>query len=107
MNPNLEILSFFDPAIHTASDLVIDKATKKAAIIDPALDSDQSSGKASVASVDRMLEVAKAESAQIDWVLENPMSMTGSAKMNSSPNAKRATRRSLRRPCCCPRLRPI
>jgi glyoxylase-like metal-dependent hydrolase (beta-lactamase superfamily II) len=70
MNPNLEILPFFDEATNTASYLVIDKATNKAAIIDPVLDYDHRSGKASVGSVNRMLAAAKERGATIDWVLE-------------------------------------
>jgi glyoxylase-like metal-dependent hydrolase (beta-lactamase superfamily II) len=70
MNPNLEILPFFDEATNTASYLVIDKATKKAAIIDPVLDYDHRSGKASVGSVNKMLAAARQKGAIIDWVLE-------------------------------------
>lgn len=70
MNPNLEILPFFDEATNTASYLVIDKATKKAAIIDPVLDYDHRSGKASVGSVNKMLAAAKEKGVTIDWVLE-------------------------------------
>ncbi len=70
MNPNLEILSFFDEATNTASYLVIDKATKKGAIFDPVLDYDHRSGKASVGSVNKMLAAAKEKGATIDWVLE-------------------------------------
>jgi glyoxylase-like metal-dependent hydrolase (beta-lactamase superfamily II) len=70
MNPDLEILPFFDMATNTASYLVIDRSTKKAAIIDPVLDYDQRSGKASVSSVNKMLTAAVEKGATIDWVLE-------------------------------------
>lgn len=70
MNPNLEILPFFDEATNTVSYLVIDKATKKAAIIDPVLDYDHRSGKASVESVNNVLAAAKRKGVTIDWVLE-------------------------------------
>ncbi|WP_298358048.1 MBL fold metallo-hydrolase [Rhodoblastus sp.] len=70
MNPNLEILPFFDEPTNTASYLVIDKATRKAAIIDPVLDYDHRSGRASVASVNRMLAAAMKKGVTIDWVLE-------------------------------------
>lgn len=70
MNPNLEILPFFDEATNTASYLVIDKATKKATIIDPVLDYDHRSGKASVGSVNKMLAAAREKGATIEWVLE-------------------------------------
>ncbi|MCI4679920.1 MBL fold metallo-hydrolase [Rhodoblastus acidophilus] len=70
MNPDLEILPFFDTATNTASYLVIDRSTKKAAIIDPVLDYDQRSGKASVSSVNKMLTAAVEKGVTIDWVLE-------------------------------------
>ncbi|HUO55538.1 MAG TPA: MBL fold metallo-hydrolase [Rhodoblastus sp.] len=70
MNPNLDILPFFDEATNTASYLVIDKVTKKAAIIDPVLDYDHRSGKASVTSVNAMLEAARERGARVEWVLE-------------------------------------
>jgi glyoxylase-like metal-dependent hydrolase (beta-lactamase superfamily II) len=70
MSPHLEILSFFDEATNTASYLVIDKATKKAAVIDPVLDYDHRSGKASVGSVNKILATAKDKGVAIDWVLE-------------------------------------
>ncbi len=73
MNPNLEILPFFDEATNTASYLVIDKVAKKAAIIDPVLDYDHRSGKASVGSVDKMLAAAGKRARQSNGCLR-PMS---------------------------------
>ena len=50
--------------------LVWDPATKQGAVIDPVLDYDHRSGKATVKSADAILAAAKAEGITIDWVLE-------------------------------------
>lgn len=65
-----QIQPFFDEATNTVSYLVVDPRSLKAAIIDPVLDYDHRSGKASVRSVDRMLAAAKAGGATIEWALE-------------------------------------
>ncbi len=64
------IQPFFDEATNTVSYLVADPDSMKAAIIDPVLDYDHRSGKASVRSVNLMLAAAKAEGATIEWALE-------------------------------------
>jgi glyoxylase-like metal-dependent hydrolase (beta-lactamase superfamily II) len=65
-----EIRAFFDEPTNTVSYLVWDRATKDAAVIDPVLDFDHKSGKASVASADAMLKAAKELGLKIVWVLE-------------------------------------
>ena len=65
-----EIRAFFDEPTNTVSYLVWDRATKDAAVIDPVLDFDHKSGKASVASADAMLKAAKELGLNIAWVLE-------------------------------------
>ena len=55
------IHAFFDEPTNTVSYLVGDPATKDAAIIDPVLDYDHRSGKASVASADAILAKAMEE----------------------------------------------
>ena len=50
--------------------LVWDPATRQAAVIDPVLDYDHRSGKASTASADRVLDAARADDLTIAWVLE-------------------------------------
>jgi glyoxylase-like metal-dependent hydrolase (beta-lactamase superfamily II) len=64
------IRAFFDEATNTISYLVADPQTKRAAIVDPVLDYDHASGKASTKSADAILEAAKAEGFSVDWVLE-------------------------------------
>jgi glyoxylase-like metal-dependent hydrolase (beta-lactamase superfamily II) len=64
------IQAFFDEATNTVSYLVADPETKCAAIVDPVLDYDHASGKASTKSADTILDAAKAAGLTIDWVLE-------------------------------------
>ncbi|QDF40594.1 MBL fold metallo-hydrolase [Bradyrhizobium symbiodeficiens] len=64
------IQSFFDEPTNTVSYLVADPATKKAAIIDPVLDYDHSSGEADTRSVEAMLKAAEDAGNTIEWVLE-------------------------------------
>ena len=65
-----QVRAFFDSATNTVSYLVADPATKHAAIIDPVLDYDQSTGKASTHSADAILKTAEEEGLTVDWVLE-------------------------------------
>ena len=64
------IRAFFDEPTNTVSYLVADPETKRAAVIDPVLDYDHASGKASTKSADVILAAAAAEGLGIDWVLE-------------------------------------
>ncbi len=64
------IQSFFDEPTNTVSYLVADPAIKKAAIIDPVLDYDHSSGEADTRSVEAMLKAAENAGNTIEWVLE-------------------------------------
>lgn len=64
------IQGFFDEATFTVSYLVGDPATKVAAVIDPVLDYDPKSGRASTASADAVLAAAKQGDWHIAYVLE-------------------------------------
>ena len=64
------IHSFFDEASHTVTYLVVDPDTRVAAVIDPVFDYDHATGKASIKSVNVVLEKAKAENCTIEFVLE-------------------------------------
>ncbi len=55
------IRAFFDEATNTVSYLVFDTEAKRAAIIDPVLDYDHRTGKASTKSADAMLAAAREE----------------------------------------------
>jgi glyoxylase-like metal-dependent hydrolase (beta-lactamase superfamily II) len=67
---NALIHAFFDETTHTVSYLIACPATKTAAVIDPVLDYDASNGKASTASVDKILAFAHAHDYRIEIVLE-------------------------------------
>jgi glyoxylase-like metal-dependent hydrolase (beta-lactamase superfamily II) len=64
------IQAFFDEPTNTVSYLVSDPATRRAAVIDPVLDYDHRTGKASAKSADAILDVAAAGNLTIEWVLE-------------------------------------
>ena len=70
MQPQARIQAFFDEPTSTVTYLVWDPATRQAAVIDPVLDYDHRSGKASTASADRVLDAARADDLTIAWVLE-------------------------------------
>ncbi len=65
-----EIRAFFDEPTNTVSYLVWDPDSREGAVIDPVLDFDQSSGKASVTSADAILAAAGKAGIKIVWVLE-------------------------------------
>jgi glyoxylase-like metal-dependent hydrolase (beta-lactamase superfamily II) len=62
--------AFFDEATYTVTYLVTDPETRRAAIIDPVLDYDHKSGKASARSADGILAKAAERHATVDWILE-------------------------------------
>ena len=65
-----EIRAFFDEPTNTVSYLVWDPATKEGAVIDPVLNFDHRSGKATVQSADAMLAEATKLDVKINQVLE-------------------------------------
>jgi glyoxylase-like metal-dependent hydrolase (beta-lactamase superfamily II) len=64
------IEAFFDEPTNTVSYLITDPVTRKGAVIDPVLDYDHRSGKASVLSADAILDAASRQDIEIIWVLE-------------------------------------
>jgi glyoxylase-like metal-dependent hydrolase (beta-lactamase superfamily II) len=64
------IKAFFDEPTNTVSYLVSDPDTKRAAIVDPVLDYDHATGKASTKSADVILAAVEADGLTVDWVLE-------------------------------------
>jgi glyoxylase-like metal-dependent hydrolase (beta-lactamase superfamily II) len=64
------IRAFFDEATNTVSYLLSDPVTKRAAVIDPVLDFDHRTGKASAKSVEAILKAASEDHLKIEWVLE-------------------------------------
>ncbi|GBQ20694.1 MBL fold metallo-hydrolase [Acidiphilium acidophilum] len=69
-NNHPEVLSFYDKATNTISYIVIDPATKHAAIVDSVLDYDPKAGRVSTASADEMIAAVKAHDLTIDWIVE-------------------------------------
>lgn len=70
MHPCAQIQAFFDEATNTVSYLVADPVTRQAALIDPVLDYDHRSGKASTTSADRLLAATGEQGLTIAWILE-------------------------------------
>lgn len=64
------VATFFDEATFTATHVVHDPASRRAAIIDPVLDFDQASGRTSHTSADRVIAHVAAEGLSVDWLLE-------------------------------------
>lgn len=70
MTSQARIEAFFDEATHTASYLVSDPGSGKAAVIDPVLDYDHASGTVGTDSADRILAAAARDGLSIEWLLE-------------------------------------
>ena len=70
MSAELKVRAFFDEPTNTVSYLVHDPDTGRAAVIDPVLDYDHRTGKATTKSADAILAAAAEQGLSIDWVLE-------------------------------------
>lgn len=64
------VKSFFDEPTFTATHVVHDPATRKAAIIDSVLDFDQPSGRTSHRSADAIVDYVRAEGLTVEWQIE-------------------------------------
>ena len=67
---NPDVKAFFDEATCTVTYVVSDPETSRAAIIDPVMDYDPSSGRTATASADRLVEYIKGSGLDIEWILE-------------------------------------
>lgn len=67
----LAVEAFFDEPTNTASYVIHDPATRRAAIVDSVLDFDAASGRTSTASADAMIAFVKARGLSVDWLLES------------------------------------
>lgn len=65
-----QVRSFHHLATGTWTHVVVDPKTRRAAIIDPVLDFDLSSGKIGTGSAQRLLEYIATTELEIDWILE-------------------------------------
>ncbi|WP_038209122.1 MBL fold metallo-hydrolase [Xenophilus azovorans] len=68
--PAAAIRAFHDTATGTVSYVVWDRATRRAAAIDPVLDFDAASGRTATRSVERLLACLREEGLALDWILE-------------------------------------
>ncbi|WP_263770781.1 MBL fold metallo-hydrolase [Propionivibrio soli] len=66
----LQIEEFFDSATSTFSYIVLDRQTKKAAIVDSVLDYDPKAGRTSTKSADRLIARVRELGASVEWLLE-------------------------------------
>lgn len=64
------VRGFFDAPTFTASYVIHDPATRRAAIVDSVLDYDPASGRTSHASAEAILAYVEAERLTVDWLLE-------------------------------------
>jgi glyoxylase-like metal-dependent hydrolase (beta-lactamase superfamily II) len=65
-----QVISLFDEATFTASHIVFDAVTRKAAIFDSVLDFDPASGRTSHASADRIVAAVREHGLSVEWILE-------------------------------------
>lgn len=68
--PRPVVQGFFDEDTFTASYVVHDPATKRAAIVDSVLDYDPASSRTSFASAERIASYVRAQGLTVDWLLE-------------------------------------
>lgn len=64
------VTAFFDEPTNTISYVVADPSTKTCAVIDSLLDFDQASGRTSTVSADRIVQHIRAESLELDWIID-------------------------------------
>jgi len=69
-SPALQIEGFFDAATSTISYLVLDRASRRCAIVDSVLDFDPRSGRTSHAGAERLVARVEALGASVQWILE-------------------------------------
>ncbi len=65
-----EIKAFFHKPTWTMTYVIADPATKRAAVIDPALDYDPASGRTGTQAVDEVIAWLRAQQLTLDWILE-------------------------------------
>jgi glyoxylase-like metal-dependent hydrolase (beta-lactamase superfamily II) len=68
--PAPRVVSLFDEATFTATHIVFDPATKRAAIIDSVLDFDPASGRTSHGSAEKIVALVAEHGLTIDWIIE-------------------------------------
>ena len=70
MSARTTVHPFFDDKTWTVSYVIVDNATRCAAIVDPVLDFDFKSGRTSTVQADRLLAHVRDHGLQVQWILE-------------------------------------
>lgn len=70
MSQTPDVLPFFDQATSTISYIVIDPATRCAAIVDSVLDYDPKAARVSTASADALIAAVRERDLVVEWILE-------------------------------------
>ncbi|WP_418318128.1 MBL fold metallo-hydrolase [Piscinibacter sakaiensis] len=70
MSNRTSVQAFFDDKTWTVSYLIVDNATRCAAIVDPVLDFDLKSGGTATVQADRLLAAVREQGLQVQWILE-------------------------------------
>ncbi|MBK6006820.1 MBL fold metallo-hydrolase [Ramlibacter ginsenosidimutans] len=70
MSRRILVEPFFDPKTWTVSYVVSDKASGRAAVIDPVLDFEMKSGSTSTESADKVLAYLRDKRLKVQWILE-------------------------------------
>lgn len=65
-----DVMPLFDEATNTVSYVVVDPATRAAALVDSVLDFDPKSGRTATASADRMIALVRERGLTVEWILE-------------------------------------
>ncbi|MEO8806927.1 MAG: MBL fold metallo-hydrolase [Burkholderiaceae bacterium] len=67
---NLQVEGFFDPGTWTVSYIIVDKKTKRCALVDSVLDYDPKSGRTVHTSADALIARVRELGANVQWILE-------------------------------------
>ena len=70
MNDRTTIQAFFDDTTGTVTYVIVDKATKRAAVVDPVLDLDLKSGCTSGEQAQKVLAYVRERGLTVEWILE-------------------------------------
>jgi glyoxylase-like metal-dependent hydrolase (beta-lactamase superfamily II) len=68
--PATTVQAFFDDATWTVSYVIVDNATRQAAVVDPVLDFDFKSGRTRTVQADRLLAFIREQGLTVQWILE-------------------------------------
>ena len=69
-DPQMGVRTFFHEPTYTATHVVWDLATRRAAVIDSVLDYDHKSGRTSTEVADELIAFVRDQELGVDWILE-------------------------------------